>query len=1001
MTVFAPMLSCPLKQTNEIDWITPLKQYIRQTYGDDPERYSEECATLNRLRQDMRGAGKDSAAGRDLLYRYYGQLELLDLRFPVDENHIKISFTWYDAFTHKPTSQYSLAYEKASIIFNISAVLSCHAAHQNRHEDVGLKTAYHSFQASAGMFTYINENFLHAPSTDLSRETVKTLIAIMLAQGQEVFLEKQIEDGKKVGMLAKLASQASYLYTQAAEGVQENVTKGIFEKVWLLVAQVKANYMASLAQYYQALADNDANSHGVAICRLHAAEQQAKDSNRIANAFPGSVPTSSNLSSETGGILLDMTKRHLVNIQERIEEFTKDNDFIYHQPVPSEASLSLIPKLPAAKAIPVSELYQGQDIQRIIGPDIFQKIVPISVTEQASLYDEEKAKLIRAEAERVETANDEMAASLDYLKLPDSLNILKGGMDQEMTVDDEFRKWCEELAGHAPFTTAFDQLSTEKSAITAILDSASKQLDMEESVCEKMRSKYGADWTQQPSARLTATLRSDIKNYKNAIEEASISDAALYSTFRQHESDFDEMRSAGETDEADVLYQRAMIKAGAARGKGRGSPDAEGNLLDDDFEGGPSVAEQIAAVEELLRKLNLIKRERQQVLKDLKEKVHTDDISNVLILNKKQISNQENQLFKAELEKFRPHQNRILQANHKQSSLMKQLTQTYGDLLQDKRVRSEQNKYEAFSRQRSFVMSKYRKIYQAFNDLISGLMRAQAFYSDMKETVESLQQNVESFVNNRRAEGGQLLGAIESRKATGSSEQADRERERMQQLMERMSVEPSRSPVSQHERSNSRPSPLQQTNSYQSSYNPASSPPITPRYPPVTAAASSAAPYGVQSPPVHHQPYQPTPPTNGSATPYQPQQQQPHPPRRESYQREYNPNNYGQMSPPATQQYFSPAQYGGYQPPPPASSSQSQLPPGYVPPPPPPGPPPSHHQSVDYSGLTGNGGAYPSGPGGYASAGGYRVQSMGAAGVPGQQQGQQQGQSIVTASPSL
>ena len=89
------MLSSPLKQTNEIDWIAPLKGYIRQTYGDDPERYAEECATLNRLRQDMRGAGKDSAAGRDLLYRYYGQLELLDLRFPVDENHIKISFTWY------------------------------------------------------------------------------------------------------------------------------------------------------------------------------------------------------------------------------------------------------------------------------------------------------------------------------------------------------------------------------------------------------------------------------------------------------------------------------------------------------------------------------------------------------------------------------------------------------------------------------------------------------------------------------------------------------------------------------------------------------------------------------------------------------------------------------------------------------------------------------------------------------------------------------------------
>jgi programmed cell death 6-interacting protein len=149
-----------------------------------------------------------------------------------------MGFVRFDAFTHKPTSQYSLAYEKASIIFNISAVLSCHAAHQNRSEDTGLKTAYNSFQASAGMFTYINENFLHAPSTDLSRDTVKTLIAVMLAQGQEVFLEKQIADDKKVGFLAKLASQAGFLYAQASEGVQENVNKAIFEKVWLLVCQV-------------------------------------------------------------------------------------------------------------------------------------------------------------------------------------------------------------------------------------------------------------------------------------------------------------------------------------------------------------------------------------------------------------------------------------------------------------------------------------------------------------------------------------------------------------------------------------------------------------------------------------------------------------------------------------------------------------------------------------------------------------------------------------------
>jgi len=478
------------------------------------------------------------------------------------------------------------------------------------------------------MFTYINENFLHAPSTDLSRDTVKTLISIMLAQGQEVFLEKQIVDQKKVGLLAKLASQAAYLYAQAAEGVQENVARGVFDKLWMQVVQIKANYISSVAQYYQALADDDANSHGTAIARLQLAETEGKDAVRIANAFPSSVSPDSNLSSETGSSLSEATKRHLANVQEKLVSFNKDNDFIYHQSVPAEAGLSVIPKLPAAKAIPVSELYQGQDIQRIIGPDIFQKIVPMSVTESASLYDEEKAKLVRAEAEAVETANGEMAASLDYLKLPSSLNVLKGGMDQTNTVDEEFRGWCEELAGHEPFGGAFEHLQSEKNEILSTLARCSKQLDMEESVCEKMRSKYGSDWTQQPSSRLTSTLRGDLRNYRSTIDEASGSDNQLLSTSRQYESDFDEMRSAGETDEADVLYQRAMSKAGANRGKGLNgvgspmSPNGQGSLLDEDYdEDGTTVAEQIAKVEDLLKKLNLIKRDRTQVLKDLKEKV--------------------------------------------------------------------------------------------------------------------------------------------------------------------------------------------------------------------------------------------------------------------------------------------------------------------------------------------------------------------------------------------
>lgn len=336
--------------------------------------------------------------------------------------------------------------------------------------------------------------------------------------------------------------------------------------------------------------------------------------------------------------------------------------------------------------------------------------------------------------------------------------------------------------------------------------------------------------------------------------------------------------------------------------------------------------------------------------------IHSDDISNVIMLNKKAITSQENALFKAELEKFRPHQNRILQAVHKQSSLMKELTRTYSDLLQDKRVRGEQNKYEAFSRQRNSVLGKYKKVYQAYKDLQAGLSRAQQFYDEMQETVDSLKKNVDSFVENRRSEGGQLLGVIEAAKGSGP----EREQARMKELMERMSISPSTaqssSPVPNFgdpRNTGHRPPPLQQQSytTQQPTYNPAASPPITPRYQQNGGGMQSPAPY-----PSIHRPQQ------------QPQANQ------------YNPNQYGTMSPPAHQQYFSPppnqqynsnnnnyqqqqqpvtTQYSQHQAQP--SYGSQSMPQGWQPPPPPPGPPPNQ----DYSAMQASG--YPAGPGGYAS----------------------------------
>lgn len=88
------------------------------------------------------------------------------------------------------------------------------------------------------MFTYINDNFLHAPSTDLNRDTVKLLSNIMLAQAQECVSQTQILEGKTGKTVAKLANQASLLFNSALEGVTDQVSRGVFERVWLYFCQV-------------------------------------------------------------------------------------------------------------------------------------------------------------------------------------------------------------------------------------------------------------------------------------------------------------------------------------------------------------------------------------------------------------------------------------------------------------------------------------------------------------------------------------------------------------------------------------------------------------------------------------------------------------------------------------------------------------------------------------------------------------------------------------------
>ena len=959
----------------------------------------------------------------------------------------------HDAFTHKLTTQTSLAFEKAAVIFQIAATLSSLSQAQHRSSPEGLKRAYHFARASAGMLVYINENFLHAPSTDLSKEVVKYLVGLMLAQAQEMFTEKVLEEGKtKKGgngaMVARLAAQASFLYATLAEDVKEFFGKGIIDRSWVGVINTKERYLRSLSLYHKSVADDATSKHGDALVRLALAETAAREAHRLATTFASAfVSTASpTLPSDAATSLVDLTKTHLALVSERKQQATRDNDLIYHAIVPSEAALPTIENLPAATPIPIQETYSGPEVSKLIGPDIFHRLVPLSVHESASVYSEEKAKLARAEVEKSDAAEGDVRAALESLGLPAGLNKFKqmaaggglGGLDALAIPSKEVMAWSEQVQEDNESGEGTERLlarldESRRKAGNEI-EWVQGQLDDESRECERMRvshyrvahvvashhchlthsssvltqAKMQGNWSQPPSAALTKTQRDDLRSQRTALQTAAQSDARVLSLHQSIPAST--LAILRTTDNLGAAFAEAVA------GKELSSQAA--NLLDLDVvleerseKDGEQIKKLVGEIEERLGRLSRLKRERAGSVKDLKELIQTDDVSQLLLLNRR-TNGVEPSLFATELEKFRPFQNRLNAAVEHERTTLQEITDTLDRLTAHPGARETQAKWDGAQRRVRELSSKLGRAMVDYQEVRSGLRRGLEFYDQLAGMTATLRQSVKSFVTTRTEERNRLAGSSSSspppsRGPPGPSLES--------QFGSLGMGGGSRSPTSQ-----TSPSPYAD---WRSSASPPPAPPPSQSYgaypaPPApmragsTSTSSPAPPppppsnpwdfgsvglssaFQTQPPPPqqpqHH--YQQPPPPHSPCSPppssHQPSYPGPPPQRQPSYPGSPPPpppthSPYGAAAPspstyqPQHQPYLPPppppSSYGGYSSPPPLSNPAYPPPPSssssfYPKPPPPPGqhaygqqpqhspygapppPPPQHQQGGSYGG---------------------------------------------------
>jgi hypothetical protein len=370
------------------------------------------------------------------------------------------------------------------------------------------------------------------------------------------------------------------------------------------------------------LADIQAEELGHALSRLTIAESTAREAQKTI-AYLGAYTTT--LPSDTVSVFSETIKSHLAVIADLKTTSQKDNDFIFHKIIPSESQLPAIGKLSLAKPTSLHDLYKADEVQRIIGGDLFAKLIPMSVTQSASMYSEEKAKIIRAEQEKADVADGELIAALDHLQLPGSLKRFRESKDDVLV---ELRKPPQVVRDIAREVTAGDRTERTSSLVNRLqqlrtkardgIQNALRQLDEEERVSEDMRKQLGSDWTQAPSSTINGSLRQELRGHQETLSQAQNNDDLLEAQWMRYRNDI-EILGSGE----DGLALREEFKS---IGTKKSSNPGEGSLLDLADEEGPSgssarVPELVQTVEKGLGGLNVIKRERQATLKQLKEAV--------------------------------------------------------------------------------------------------------------------------------------------------------------------------------------------------------------------------------------------------------------------------------------------------------------------------------------------------------------------------------------------
>ncbi|KAI1289744.1 Programmed cell death 6-interacting protein [Halotydeus destructor] len=726
----ASFVAVPLKRSSEVDMVKPLKNLIASYYStsDEPVNYDEAIEAFNKMRSTATSKHVDvkHEGTVEQLEKYYDQITSLEVKCPPSE--ISISFKWKDALDKggsfllgsSSLAIPSIGYEKICVLFNIAAAQSQVGAgmlNESLTNDQALKAAAKHFSAASGIFQTLKHMGATVGSSqeltaDLHPDILHVLHLIMLAQAQEAFFWKAANDNMKDAIIAKIAAQCNELYLDALKNM--HLKYAWPDKEWMGIISMKQVAFHGISEYYQSLVSGQSKIFGEQIARLAKAVEMLRQAESKASYVPSSI------------------RDYETKANRAYEDAKKDNDFIYHAKIPDYKALSPIGKAALAKPTPMPEKFRPD------APDLFEKLLPVSVQQAVGKLDLRKQEVVNTEVATLREATQVLNATLASLNLPAAIEDITG-----VQLPPSLREKAEAIKAKGGAQRIEKLISDLPDLLTRnkeILDEIDRSLKAEEDSDNSLRQQFGARWTRTPSNKLNTYWKDHVTKYRSIIQNAIAADEKVKQKYGSHSQKI-KLLSEG-TD-------RQIIDALPSGGQG-------GNSLRD--------ADSTRQLHRLMDEVEAMKTEREVIESELKNATFSEMKTKFLSALQKDGAINETALSAESLgEVYGPLQKQIRDSKARQDQLLSEVQRYNEDFV---RMKSQMS---GSSVQRDAFMSDLASAHDAYMELLNNLEEGTKFYNDLTQLLVNLQNKVEDFCFARRAEREELCKDMQQAIVSSSS----------------------------------------------------------------------------------------------------------------------------------------------------------------------------------------------------------------------------------------